>query len=356
MTIKPLLHLLRHFTSTFLAVESIALISLITLFLVPGIFGVQVYYPDMRTLRFAAYHYLGPLIPVLVLPAALLTFFPKDRPGQGLRLILGLRSTFAFCVVVFVHFNLKLWAQLINSARFDAAYSHLDQELGSITLLLEWAGDTMRGPVSFLPHAYHELFVAMFFLSFLIHGTAGQPKVFHHLLGSVAAALWIGGICYSLAPAMGPFVFESSTDPVSTEIQRHMFNFYSKFVQSKGSDYSPAFFVSALAAMPSLHLAHSLVFGYFAFRHTPILGWAYVLPIVYIALNAVALKWHYVIDLPAGAIIAMVSIWLAGRLALPLKADQSAASTHSETNSQLTQSNAALRRTPPPARQFKSSR
>jgi hypothetical protein len=310
----PRLHSFRQVSNGFLAVEVMALISLVTLLAIPATFGVQIYYPDAGTLWFAFYHYLGPLIPVLVIPAALVRLLPKGRNSNRLPLIFGLRSGIAFTAVVFVHFNLKLWAQLINPHSFDSTYRNIDKALGPITVWMEWLGDSMRGPLSFLPHAYHELFVAMFFVSFLVHGTAGRPRDFHHLLGSVAAVLWIGGLCYALAPAMGPFVFESSTDPTTTEIQQHMFSFYSRFIATDGASYSPAFFVSAIAAMPSLHLAHSLVFGYFAFRHTHLLGWAYVLPITYIALNAVALKWHYVIDLPAGAMIAIVSIWLAGRL------------------------------------------
>ncbi|MCF8151703.1 MAG: phosphatase PAP2 family protein [Burkholderiaceae bacterium] len=303
-------------TTGLLPVEVIAVVSLLLLVVMPLVFSVRIYFPDEHALVFAAYHYLGPLLPAILLPAVVWVYrVARGRQGPVNHNIRAARTAIAFSATVFVHFNLKLWAQLINPTSYDSTYQHFDHQIASIATILEWLGDVFRAFLAYFPHAYHEVFISMFFISFLVHSWRRDSRVFDHLSASVSLVLLLGGLSYAIAPAIGPFIHEVGGNAVTTAIQTDMLEFHQSFITSGGAQYEPRFFVASLAAMPSLHFAHALTFGYFAFRYTRLLGWIYVLPITYIACDAVSSKWHYLVDLPAGVVVAAISIALASRLA-----------------------------------------
>lgn len=66
-----------------------------------------------------------------------------------------------------------------------------------------------------------------------------------------------------------------------------------------------------LAAMPSLHVAHAWVLLYYAWKHLRALGWLYLPCFLFLSSEAVVSRWHYLIDLVPGLIIAWISIRLA---------------------------------------------
>ena len=66
--------------------------------------------------------------------------------------------------------------------------------------------------------------------------------------------------------------------------------------------------------MPSLHVAHATLFTLFAFRRLRWLGWSFLVLLGFIVIEAVATGWHYFVDLPAGAALAVGCVWLSDRL------------------------------------------
>lgn len=299
-----------------LPIEAVALSSVLVAMAAVLVLAMPLAYPDRGTVTFAAYHYLGPLVPGIAL-SGLIWFAIGKRSGLSGHFISMVRSLIAFAIIVFVHFNLKLWAQLINPLRFDSAYAAVDGMLPFVIAGCDALGDMFRELLPFLPNPYHEVFIGLFFLSFVLHGVFNSPKVLGELLTAVALVLLIGGVAYVVAPATGPFVFFPPSDPGTVEVQKRMFDFYETYRASGGLAYSPEFFVAALAAMPSLHVAHALVFTGYAVRYLRPCGWLYLVPLVYLMADAVALRWHYLVDLPAGALVALVSVcaarWLCRR-------------------------------------------
>src|SRR5690606_38290906 len=79
-----------------------------------------------------------------------------------------------------------------------------------------------------------------------------------------------------------------------------------------------------LAAMPSLHTGGSFLFLLFAWRHAQVLLPLYLPLFAFISIDAVASRWHYFIDLPAGVVLALGCAWAAARLnpASELEADR----------------------------------
>ena len=302
------------FKNILLPIDYAALGALVVLIFFPLFFNVTVYFPEKKTIWFAFYHYLGPLIPAVIFPLLLWKLFHRNKTGTKKLLFRSSITFIAFAIVVFVHFNLKLWAQLINPLRFDEFYLYIDQSIPVIVDVFDWLGDTLRWNLNFLSNPYHEIFIMMFFMSYILHSIFNSQRVLEHLSGAISFVLLFGGLAYCVAPAIGPFVFAGSSSSTATYAQSRMMNFFAPFIMSGGDSYSPEFFVAGLAAMPSLHLAHALVFGYFAFRHIRYLGWAYVIPIIYIATDAISAKWHYFIDLIMGLFLAMFCVWFSKKL------------------------------------------
>ena len=175
-------------------------------------------------------------------------------------------------VIVYVHFNLKLWAQLINPVLFDDVYMAADERLRSLVHFASALAAGYRDRLTHFPHAYHEVFVAMFVVSFTVHGMQSDRRGFDRLLLAVSLVLIVGGLGYAIAPAWGPFVYEAGDNPERPPSQTTMASFQQSLRASHGGNYDSSYFVAALAAMPSLHLAHAVVFLYFALRYIRWLG------------------------------------------------------------------------------------
>jgi PAP2 superfamily len=297
------------------ALSTVALISLTLSFLLSAAFSVVFYWPDFQSISFAWKHYLGPVTPALLVLAV-----PLLRSG-GLWSFQALgyfySQAFAFIVIIFLHFNFKLWAQLINPLRLDDFYQRIDILFSPVIAVFEYVRAIFAELPDLLKHPYHEVFVGMFIVSFAVHALRGQKEILFRLMTTIATVLVLGGLSYSIAPAWGPFLFASSPDPVTAEIQRDMAAFQETFNRSGGATYDASKFIAPLAAMPSLHLAHAFVFLLFGLRHVKLLGYTYLPCFIFLTTEAVVGKWHYLIDLPAGIGIAFLSLgisnWLNSR-------------------------------------------
>ncbi len=75
-----------------------------------------------------------------------------------------------------------------------------------------------------------------------------------------------------------------------------------------------AYFTGALAAMPSLHVAHTTVITYYIIVSRSSLTPLFVIMWLCILIDSIALRWHYAIDAPFGFALAAFVIWLTNRI------------------------------------------
>jgi len=287
-----------------------ATISSSLLFIVGPLLGTRVYFPDHTSVLFTLKHYVGPL--ALGLTAAAIArpvWTISGNPGQkssGVAVPTSLLDLAAFSLILFVHFNLKLWSHLVNQENYDAEFQRIDNALAPVR---GWLVATAQWVTPMIPldKPYTDLFISMFLLSFLVHGASGQNRQLRVLLISTSLVLVLGGLAYWIAPAYGPMVF----DMPDVEFVRYMLAFSNKFVASGGSEYTPFMFISMLAAMPSLHVANAVVLVYYAWKWRPALLWFHVPCTVYFLCQGVALRLHYLIDYPAGLILAGICVKIA---------------------------------------------
>jgi hypothetical protein len=241
---------------------------------------------------------------------------PGERPHWRRRIQLDLFLLGLFFVVVYVHFHLKMWVPLINDRSFDAAFFATDEH---VRFLIDGLRDLRASLSAVLPAldaAYHSVYFAFLLLAFWFHAT-GTRKWHVHSVVALTLVQVIGALLYFVAPAVGPFAFEAGDNARAADIQQQMFELYMAmqdggvvWMEAHGAEY----FTAPLAAMPSLHFACALVVAYYAVRARLVIAPLIVFAAAWIAIEAVVTRWHYVVDMPAGGLVAVVAIVLANRL------------------------------------------
>jgi len=236
------------------SLELIAAIGVLFSFCLTIGFGLHYYFPDVSSACFVAQHYLGPFVTVAIIMGLLKSVSQRHEFKNRLYLDL-LRDMLSFLAVIWIHFNLKLWSQMINSGTYDEVYLSLDNRLGPLVDRFRELSVALNELIPEDVNAYHDVFVAMFVVSFFAHALQRNYLVFQKLLASTALILLIGGAAYALAPAMGPFSFGEWGANATKGVQEQMLNFYTRFLAARGDIHEPGYFVAAVAAMPSLHMA-----------------------------------------------------------------------------------------------------
>jgi len=290
-----------------LRLQLLAVASIGVLFAAAWLLGLRVYMPDSAAAIFCVKHYVGPLAFGLVAagiswPVWMISTRPARR-NLVRETVMSLADLAAFSVVLFVHFNLKLWSHLVSARNYDVDFQRVDSAMAP---LRDWMIEVARVVTPLIPleQPYMELFISMFLLSFVVHGAAGGQRELRPLLMSTSLVLVFGGLAYWIAPAYGPMVFGMP----DLKFVRYMRDFSDNFVASRGSAYDPVKFISMLAAMPSLHVANSAVMTYYAMKWRPVLLAYHVPCTLYFLCQGVALRFHYLIDYPAGLILAGICV------------------------------------------------
>lgn len=277
------------------SVLSIAALLMLTL-----ITGISLYFPSYDTVVFIVNHYTGP-----VSLGAVFAFLIVSLRVTW-RVLLDLIVLFInISLICFIHFNLKLMAMLINQANYDLYLWQFDQQLITKFGIGQRLYDELGFFISAGEGFYHDVFVALFFIALLL---AVKDKWLFECVMGIAFILILGGACYALFPAWGPFIYEHQA--VSYPIQQDMQSFYQKFILTHGTSYKPSNFIMPIAAMPSLHVAHSAFFALMVWSRSRAWFSVFFVLCYYLAWSAVILKWHYSLDVIAGLFISISTWWL----------------------------------------------
>jgi hypothetical protein len=221
-----------------------------------------------------------------------------------------------FVVVVYLHFNLKMWIPIINPALYDAEFMAIDEKLRGLVDFFTWLSTALHALVSDEIRWYQVDFSVMFVLAFC-YLSAERNAAYPRFAVAVLLVMSLGGLSYLIAPALGPFIFETSPDKLAAEAQRGMYAAYQE-VREEGMAWilrsGSRYFTGPLAAMPSLHVAHATVITYYIIVSRSALTPLFVVMWSLILIDSIALRWHYAIDAPAGFALAWLVICLTNRI------------------------------------------
>jgi hypothetical protein len=275
--------------------------------------GLPINYPDMDNFNFVEKHYFRPILMAFILQVSVIFIsgiFKFKGNKKRYEPFLTLKLLYFMGFSVFLHFNFKAWMPLVNSHLYDAYYDKIDQHLWILLQLFINIRQFIANLAPFnLDFLYHHLFVAMFFISFSAHALFDKPLYQRQLVLGACLILLIGGLAYWIAPAEGAFLYRNSISNGHLFAQTSM---HKAFLLVKSTGLLPAgYFSKPPAAMPSLHIALALCFTWFAGRSCRWLLFFYVPALSWLIIESVCSGWHYLIDLPAGVLVCIISISLA---------------------------------------------
>lgn len=265
--------------------------------------------PDLTAGEAILQHYLLPLAFAVIVHIAIVIRSQTRRGSSATLLCLSIPT---LLIVTYCHFQCKVWMPLINPHRFGRFYESVDTAFNPF---VAWCSDIVR----LMEHAgvdvsaaYHGWFIVFFFVCFGLHAlydnTTGQRQV---ILG-VGWILALGGVGYWIAPAVGPFIYRHGVDSNATLIQSTMWQKFHLFVLTRRIPGS--YFLMPPAAMPSLHIAHAAFFVWMLRRVSRGLSLLFLPILLWFMITAVGLAWHYVLDLPAGVLLAAVAVALVRKM------------------------------------------
>jgi hypothetical protein len=157
---------------------------------------------------------------------------------------------------------------------------------------------------------YQYLFLGSFIVAFC-NLAARRDEYYPQFAIGIFLVLSLGGFSYLIMPAVGPFIFEPGAQAMTTENQDLMYINYQS-VQEHGvqwvNQWGGRYFTGSLAAMPSLHVAHATVMTYYMFKSRASLFPLFPILWVWVVIESVALRWHYVVDDIAGFFLAVLII------------------------------------------------
>jgi hypothetical protein len=221
-----------------------------------------------------------------------------------------------FVIATYFHFVLKLQIPLLRPVHYDPFFFAIDQYcLPFITALTK----LRNGIAQWLPQPnrwYQLCQIGLYVFSFWGH-SLGNRHFLQSLITAFLLNIMLGALAYLLAPAIGPFQYENGSNSSALKAQQIMAEVAVKVTRGGTvwlSLHGGQFFTCAPAAMPSLHVSIACIASYYAIRARLPLRFLILPMAAWIPLEAVASRWHYVVDLPAGALFATVVITLSNRL------------------------------------------
>lgn len=249
-------------------------------------------------------YFLAPLS-ILVFLAALRYAIGGDQHARQTifrRLGRLLRDWLPFLTFLLIYqsFNNQLWKALFAQDR-DAELLALDRFLFGETpsvpmqsLIHPWLTDAMT-----VAYFLHLLLPPVLALAWYKAGRRG----FREYLLSILVIAVLGTTGYVLVPAVGPGVAYPELFHISLE----------------SSMYEPITSVMDAAraprdVFPSLHVGLSSLVLWYGYRLSRRWFWILLLPVVANWVSTVYLRYHYLVDVFAGWVVAAVAIWIAGLL------------------------------------------
>ncbi|HSG33026.1 MAG TPA: phosphatase PAP2 family protein, partial [Sphingomonadaceae bacterium] len=263
--------------------------------------------PDSDTLEFTG---MSNLVPLSILAGTMIFVSVRSRATHPLYVTTAVS---AYVAILIVHFNVKLGIHTINPGSFDAVFWAIDRAFYPIVTGAEAIHVGLTGTGLPIEHFYLFLFLAMFATSIIIHGNRSYCDLRKVVLASMLVHM-IGGLGYLVMPALGPFIYDIGTNSVETARQIHMLGVHRASLAGGPvwfTAHGPDHLAAGLAAMPSLHVASSGVFLYYAWSKERYLLWVYVPLFLFIVNEAIATRWHYLVDIPVGLAVTGIAVLLA---------------------------------------------
>lgn len=242
----------------------------------------------------------------LIFKAPLVNVMTKER------LLYLARAYFTLFIGFYAYSHLKVLIPLVNQANYDAFFTSLDKFLffgSSPTLVMIQIKNIFFVKLMYL--SYTSFYVG-FPLAIAIAFVFKNNILMRRLVLGILAIYFMGIALYYAFPSVGPLF-------LSPEMFSHIPNVWQKIlwdghlaVANGLASFEPTPFLG-VAAFPSLHAAHFLFLFLVLAKEYKWVTWFFVPWTILLYMATIYMGWHYVSDLVAGAMMAIVALILCNR-------------------------------------------
>jgi membrane-associated phospholipid phosphatase len=210
------------------------------------------------------------------------------------------RDTVPFIICIVIYLNMADVVHLINPIDRDPALIRIDQALFGVQpsqwmerFSSPWLDEWMH--FAYIIFGWYPFTLGLFFL------VRGQRRAYRDLLLAFIMASLIGYLGYVAVPAVGPRYYLEYT-----------IDLRGQFFASVEWAMKNTLYINR-DCFPSLHTANTLVVLLMAWRHRRVLFWFYLPFCASTVVSTMYLRYHYGIDVIAGALLAAAVVVLAPR-------------------------------------------
>ncbi|RBW62051.1 phosphatase PAP2 family protein [Ruegeria sp. A3M17] len=204
----------------------------------------------------------------------------------------------------------------------DPTFAELDRMLhgGFDVWILLWPVFGYPFVTTVINVAYHIWFLLIYLLAFVAAYDRRDPERGMVYLVAFALTFIIGGnVLATLFSSVGPVYFEAFGFGDTFSEQVHKLESLNEISPVWAlnvhkillTNYNTEGVIRGISAMPSMHVASSVLMALFAFRYSRWLGWAFTVFALVIQIASVHLAWHYAVDGYFGALVALVCWYVA---------------------------------------------
>ncbi len=262
---------------------------------------------------------------VWIRPEKPIQWIVDDMRGYVSRYVKPLDGTICFLSVAFLFTNfscLKSLISVFSPFSWDPYFSQLDRTIHGGQHAWEFIWPFVGNPyaTTVLNGAYHLWFVLIYVTLFVACYDKRDPKRGMVYLVAFALTFIIGGnLLATLLSSVGPVYYEhfGFGDTFAPQMQNlnDMHNVSPVWALELQEKLLIAFYhgeiIAGISAMPSMHVAASVIMSLFAFTYSRWLGWLFTIFAVMTVLGSIHLAWHYAVDGYLAIAVALFCWWLA---------------------------------------------
>jgi membrane-associated phospholipid phosphatase len=216
-----------------------------------------------------------------------------------------IRDWFPFLIILLMYYT--LWGDatlLMVTTDRDQALIALDQRLFGFQASLALQRIISPGLTTWMTFAYFYHLINIPLVACFIYVWRGRAR-FREMMSGIMVVSFLGLLGYLLVPAIGPLYTLRDQYTVPLHQSMWMFNREVDFMD---------FARIRRDVFPSLHVAISFVVWLYAYRNSKKLFWILSPLMLSLWLSTLYLRYHYLIDVVAGLILAPLSYLLANWL------------------------------------------
>lgn len=262
------------------------------------------------------------LISYMLVSTAVIGFAVISSKYKGGKLFTLVRRLYIIPVVFFIYSNIHLFIPLVNPYDYDNVLIAWDFAIFGVNPT-EWLGQFATPLLTeYLQFTYMMFYVIPFVLG-VEFTLREKDDRFFEFARIVIFGFFVSYLLYFFMPAIGPRFTIHEFTSMNTELPGlFLTNIFRDMVNAGGgispSTINPADIINR-DCMPSGHTMMTFMSVILAFKFQSRFKWIILIIGMSLIFSTVYLRYHYVVDVMAGILFAIITIWIEPKLERLLK-------------------------------------